>query len=54
MAIINCNECGNEISDKAKNCPKCGCPNSFFTEKFNTEQPSIKKKESVLGIVGGF
>ena len=54
MALINCNECGNEISDKAKNCPKCGCPNSFFTEKFNTEQPSIKKKESVLGIVGGF
>ena len=54
MAIINCNECGNEISDKAKNCPKCGCPNSFFTEKFNTAQPPIKKKESVLGIVGAF
>lgn len=54
MALINCTECGAEMSDKAKSCPKCGCPNSFFTEKFNTEQPPINKKESVLGIVGAF
>lgn len=25
MAIIKCKECGNEVSSKAKNCPKCGC-----------------------------
>lgn len=24
MALIKCSECGNEVSDKAKNCPKCG------------------------------
>ena len=24
MALINCPECGNEISDTVKNCPKCG------------------------------
>ena len=24
MALINCLECGQKISDKAKNCPKCG------------------------------
>ena len=24
MALINCLECGQRISDKAKNCPKCG------------------------------
>ena len=24
MALINCPECNNEISDKAENCPKCG------------------------------
>lgn len=54
MALINCNECGNEMSGKAKNCPKCGCPNSFFEENNNTEQLPEKKKESILGIIGAF
>lgn len=26
MALINCHECGKEISDKAEACPHCGCP----------------------------
>ncbi len=26
MALINCPECGNSISDKANSCPKCGFP----------------------------
>ena len=26
MALINCPECGKEISDKALACPSCGCP----------------------------
>lgn len=26
MALIKCNECGKEISDKATACPNCGCP----------------------------
>ncbi|MBI4946848.1 MAG: zinc ribbon domain-containing protein [Bacteroidetes bacterium] len=26
MALINCSECANEISDKAISCPKCGAP----------------------------
>ena len=24
MAMINCPECGKEISDQASNCPNCG------------------------------
>ena len=28
MALINCNECGREISDKAVTCPHCGAPTS--------------------------
>ena len=24
MALIECNECGTQISDKASVCPKCG------------------------------
>ncbi|MCP4748774.1 MAG: zinc-ribbon domain-containing protein [Desulfobacteraceae bacterium] len=26
MALIKCNECNNEVSDKANACPKCGAP----------------------------
>lgn len=26
MALIKCQECGKEISDKAEACPNCGCP----------------------------
>ena len=29
MALINCEECGKKISDKAFACPNCGCPNNF-------------------------
>ncbi len=34
MALINCPECGKEISDKANACPNCGCPIN------ETNQPS--------------
>ena len=27
MALINCSECGTQMSDKAQTCPKCGAPN---------------------------
>ena len=26
MALIECSECGNKVSDKAEYCPNCGCP----------------------------
>ncbi len=26
MALIKCEECNNEVSDKAATCPKCGAP----------------------------
>lgn len=26
MALINCKDCGNSISDQAKSCPKCDSP----------------------------
>lgn len=26
MAMIKCNECGKDVSDRARNCPNCGCP----------------------------
>ncbi len=26
MALIQCKDCGNEVSDSAEACPKCGAP----------------------------
>lgn len=34
MALINCPECGKQISNQAKNCPECGCP-------INEEKPKV-------------
>ncbi|MDE5758853.1 MAG: TM2 domain-containing protein [Allobaculum sp.] len=35
MALINCPECGRQISDQAKSCPGCGTPiNSTNATKF--------------------
>lgn len=43
MALINCPECGKEISDKAASCPNCGCPIEsigFNEENLNTTESS--------------
>ena len=26
MALIECDECGNQVSDRAETCPHCGAP----------------------------
>lgn len=31
--LIKCEDCGHEMSDKAKACPNCGCPNPRIEEK---------------------
>ena len=40
MALIQCNECGQSVSDKAANCPNCGAPLS-----------STENKEAILKLV---
>ncbi len=54
MALINCNECGNQVSTAASACPKCGAP---VDSSQNVVAPSIrekpKKKHSMLTKVGG-
>lgn len=55
MAMIICKECGKEVSDKANNCPNCGCPINLYnlyaqpqeTRQFVDEKPK-KKKHSAL------
>ena len=39
MALISCPECGAQISDKARMCPKCGCPAELF------QKPQLLKCE---------
>lgn len=36
MALIKCAECGNEVSDSAASCPKCGAPVARAPEKVST------------------
>lgn len=45
MALIKCPECGKEISDKASNCPNCGCP--IETDSTIKESNSIVKESSI-------
>lgn len=48
MALIKCSECGAEISDKATECPKCGCPVEVSAA---TETAENKKKGPVKLII---
>lgn len=49
MALVNCSECDNSVSDKATSCPKCGAPIASLKEinvvgeKLNTVQETSKK-----------
>lgn len=38
MALINCPECGKEVSDKVKACPHCGFP---FSEEAQTQRVEV-------------
>lgn len=44
MALINCPECGKQVSDKAYSCPNCGFPVRAIFAKENTAEMSEKKK----------
>lgn len=30
MALITCEDCGREVSERAQSCPSCGCPTGGF------------------------
>lgn len=50
--LINCPECGHEISDRAQCCPHCGCPISAtsydFEEELGTQNNSQKFAKAKL------
>lgn len=48
MALINCPECGKQISDKATTCPNCGCPIINNNSSIQTPQVTRNKKRGCL------
>lgn len=48
MALINCEECGKEVSDKANFCPNCGCP-----VKDNKEESKVIVYGLTQFVIGG-
>ncbi len=59
MALINCGNCGNNISDMASLCFKCGFPKETMQESmaavnfFNKIQATSKKFKTFAFISGG-
>ena len=47
MAMIKCTECGKEISDKATNCPNCGCPIKDIKAKLGEIEAEQEEKKRV-------
>ena len=43
MALINCIECGNKISDKAINCMSCGAPVALSLNQQNFKSKKINE-----------
>lgn len=46
MALIKCPECTREVSDKAMQCPNCGCPISLDSSKKSLNATSGKTTEN--------
>ncbi len=42
MALINCPECGKQVSDKAEQCPDCGLPIN------PTNKPKSKPTQNII------
>lgn len=54
MALIECGECGREVSDKAASCPGCGSP--MATQRVSTGKGTSGGTLEAVGfllIVGG-
>ena len=54
MALINCPECGKEISDMAPACPHCGYSSNPATAQKSFSEASKKniKKWGIIGVIG--
>lgn len=54
MALIECNECGKQISDGAATCPHCGCKTSFGVQHSQLKAQATRSIVDIgMMIVGG-
>ena len=54
MAMINCSECGKEISDQARTCPNCGHPSdreAKMQKVLDTNQQSSRVGCVIVAII---
>jgi uncharacterized membrane protein YvbJ len=54
LAMINCSECGKEISDQARTCPNCGHPSdreAKIQRVQDTNQQSSRVGRVIVGII---
>lgn len=54
MALIHCKECGSEISDESRYCPKCGKPSKDqqkFIETQERNAESTRISHIIIGLV---
>lgn len=49
MALINCPQCGQQVSDRASNCPKCGY--SLYNNKMEYSSYSQQKTKNSTNIL---
>lgn len=45
MALTTCRECGGKMSDRATECPHCGCPREFQDEIHPTDNSTAQSHE---------
>lgn len=53
MGLIKCKECGAEVSEMAKSCPKCGCPINDSSDgiRVNINKKLIKRMAIIVVMV---
>lgn len=56
MALIECPECGNRVSDKAEKCPQCGLPSRYFNFLDSQKNGELSEKDykSISNVVISF
>ena len=50
MALIDCPECANKISDKAERCPHCGLPSGYFGLRTPEEIKIARPSNNIIDI----
>ena len=47
MALLQCPDCGNSVSDQAASCPACGCPMGSIIQVHEEKQKAIAKEKNI-------